>query len=435
MDDRFHIRLLILNQANIQDIFQITYTYKNKQKKTINFIKNVVGIKPRSVRMVYYQALIVFCVLGNKGNVHMKKSTKLALFIVITLFIAGLAFYPTIRRHFFAGNGTENRPEEKQKSGGNGKTLNINAQILKYKTLNDILPPTIGSLIPDEEVDLSFETSGKITKIYFKEGSDVKTGDLLAKVNDDPLQAELKKLQAQIPLAEDRVYRQKALLEKDAVSKEAYEQVTTELEKLKADIELVRARIAQTELRAPFNGEIGLRLVSEGTYASPSTIIAKLTKIVPLKIEFSINEKNASDVKPGTPVTFTVENDLNKYSAAVYAVESKVDMKTRTLKARAIYSNPGGYLKPGRSANIEILLNEIKNTLTVPSESIIAEMGRDIAYVYKSGKAHQVELKKGIRTASEVQILQGISSGDTLIVTGVMQLRDGMPVKIDNILN
>ncbi|MDR3061849.1 MAG: efflux RND transporter periplasmic adaptor subunit [Dysgonamonadaceae bacterium] len=366
----------------------------------------------------------------------MKKSTRLTLVIVTILFVLGMIFYPFIRRYFSAEKGNETQVLMRGVPGqGRGdKDLNINAQILKHKNLNDVFR-SIGSLIPDEEVDLSFETSGKITNIYFKEGSLVKKGDLLAKVNDSPLQAELKKLQAQIPLAEDRVYRQKALLEKDAVSKETYEQVTTELEKLNADIELMKARIDQTELRAPFEGEIGLRQVSEGTYASPSTIIAKLTKIIPLKIEFSINEKNASEIVPGTSLSFKVENDLNTHQASVYAVESKVDMKTRTLKARAIYPNSNGRLQPGRSAIIEINLNEIKNALTVPSEAIIAEMGRDIAYVYKSGKAQQVELKKGLRTASEVQILQGVSPGDTLIVTGVMQIRDGMPVKIDHFID
>ncbi len=367
----------------------------------------------------------------------MKKSTRLTLIVIIIVFVAGMALYPTIRRYYSADKGKEAQSAKGHAGQGGkgegGKSLNINAQILKFKTLNEEFRTT-GHLIPDEEVDLSFETSGKITHIYFKEGSLVKKGDLLAKINDSPLQAELKKLQAQIPLAEDRVYRQKALLAKDAVSKETYEQVTTELEKLNADIELVKARINQTELRAPFDGEIGLRQVSEGTYTSPSTIIAKLTKIVPLKLEFSVNEKNASDVVPGTPLSFTVENDLNTHQASVYAVESKLDMKTITLKARAIYPNTKGRLLPGRSAKIEIRLKEIKNTLTAPSEAIIAEMGRDIAYIYKNGKAQQVELKKGLRTASEVQILQGVSPGDTMIVTGVMQLRDGMPVKIDNFI-
>lgn len=364
----------------------------------------------------------------------MKNKKRWILIAIIMLFIIGMALYPTVKRKYFSSEG--NFQKEQSLLGGTQqkRSLNVNAEVIKYGSLNETYRTT-GNLIPDEEVDLSFETSGKITNIYFEEGSMIKKGQLLAKVNDSPLQAELKKLEAQIPLATDRVFRQKSLLEKDAVSQEAYEQVTTELEKLNADIELVKSRIYQTELRAPFDGIIGLRQVSEGTYASPTTIIAKLTKIIPLKIEFSINEKQSGEVKNGTNLTFKIDGSLNQYDASVYAVDPSLDLKTRTMKVRATYPNRNGQLLPGRTASIEIKLNEIKNALTVPSEAIIAEMGRDIAYIYKDGKAQQILLKKGLRTESRVQILQGIHLGDTLIITGVMQLRDGMPIKIDNIIN
>ena len=349
---------------------------------------------------------------------------------VIAVLIAGMALYPTIKRSFAGSNVGNEALAGKPGNGQKRPPLNINIKVLGYETLQDIFR-TKGVLIPDEEVALSFETSGKITKIHFREGSSVRKGELLAKVNDSPLQAELKKLEAQLPLANDRVFRQKSLLAKDAVSQEAFESVSTELDKLKADIELVKARIAQTELRAPFDGVIGLRQVSEGAYASPSQVISTLTKLSPLKIEFSVNERQANDIKAGTKISFNVENDLNTYEAPVYAVESKLDEKTLSLKARALYSNPGGKLKPGRSAYIEIQLSEIKHAIVIPAIASIAEMGRDIVYVYKSGKAQQVEIKKGMRTSSSLQVIDGLQSGDTLIISGVMQLRDGMEVVIN----
>lgn len=367
----------------------------------------------------------------------MTRKTKIALISAIVLLIAGMAFYPKLKNTFGAA---QEDPAATSKGAGkagnkqNNRSLNVNAQILKHENLNDVFK-TKGILIPDEEVDLSFETSGKITHIYFKEGTSIRKGTLLAKVNDNTLQAELKKLEAQLPLAQDRVFRQKSLLAKDAVSQEAYESVNTELEKLRADIELVKARIAQTELRAPFDGIIGLRQVSEGTYASPTTIISKLTKISPLKIEFSVNERQADDIKSGTPIKFMLDNDLNVYQASVFAVESRLDGSTLSLRARASYPNSGGVLKPGRSANIEIQLQEIKNTLVIPSLATIAEMGRDIAYIYKNGKAHQVVLTKGMRTASAIQVTDGLKTGDTLLISGVMQLRDGLPVTIDKIVD
>ena len=138
------------------------------------------------------------------------------------------------------------------------KVLSVNAKVVKPHLLTDEIP-VVGSLVPGEEVQLSFESSGKITDIFFEEGSFVKKGTLLAKINDAQLLAQLKRLEAQIPLAEDRVYRQNALLQRDAVSKEALEIVKTELATLNADIEKIKAQIEMTELRAPFDGIIGLR--------------------------------------------------------------------------------------------------------------------------------------------------------------------------------
>lgn len=358
----------------------------------------------------------------------MKVKTWIILGIIVVVFVVGMILYPRIR-NLYKESVDDNSMVAPVQGAQQQAALNVNAKILTYETLNDIFK-TKGILIPDEEVDLSFETSGKITNIYFNEGTAVKKGQLLAKVNDNPLQAELKKLEAQLPLAEDRVFRQQSLLKKDAVSQEAYESVVTELDKLKADIDLVKARIDQTELIAPFDGVIGLRFVSEGTYASPSLVIARLTKISPIKVEFSVNEKQANDIKSGTVLNFNIENDATTYQANVYAVESKLDEKTLSLKARAINPNTNGNLRPGYSASIEIKLKEIKNTLVVPSLSIIAELGRDIVYVYKNGKAKQVQVTKGMRTASSVQITYGLNVGDTLLTTGVMQLRDGMDVSL-----
>lgn len=356
----------------------------------------------------------------------MTKKVRVTIIAVIVLLIAGMALFPVVKRTFF---GTGDEEAASVRPVRNSGPLNVNASILRYKSLADAFI-SYGRLLPDEEVDLSFETSGMITDIFFKEGSFVKKGDLLAKVNDKPLQAELKKLQTQVPLAEARVSRQQTLLEKDAVSQESYESVTTELEKLKADIELVKARLAQTELRAPFEGMIGLRMVSEGAYATPSTLISTLTKITPLKLEFSVNEKQVNEIKPGTVIEFTTATDLDPHQATVYAVESRLDRSTVSLKARALYPNPGGKLKPGQYASLNMSLTQYGTALVIPSMAMVAEMGRDIVYVYNNGVAKQVSIVKGMRTESAVQVIDGLQPGDTLITTGVMQLRDGMPVTI-----
>ena len=364
----------------------------------------------------------------------MTKRIKWSLIGVIILFIAGIIVFPKVKDLIFPSEIEENVVPDSGKSFRN-QVLSVNAKILSYQSLTDKLI-TIGSTLPDEEVDLSFETSGKIVAIYFTEGTHVKKGDLLAKINDRPLQAELKKLEAQIPLAKDRVYRQRTLLEKDAVSQEAYEQVQTELEKLMADIDLVKANIDQTELRAPFDGIIGLRKVSEGAYiTSSSSVVANLTKISPLKVEFSVPEKYASEMKEGNLVVFKMEKNgvQQEFKAKVYATESKIAADTRSLTVRALYPNTREEFLPGRYASVEVTRHEIENALAIPSESVIPEMGKDIVYLYKGGVAEPREITIGLRTEDQVQALQGLQLGDTLLVSGVMQLRTGMKVKIDNL--
>lgn len=360
----------------------------------------------------------------------MTKRVKWGVIAVIVLFIAGMVLYPHLKKYFQAS--AENNVPIVPSQGMQKRALNVNAQVLKYQSLSDKAIST-GNIIPDEEVDLSFETSGKLVNIYFAEGTHVKKGDLLAKINDRPLQAQLKGLETQIPLAKDRVYRQRTLLAKDAVSQEAFEQVETDYEKLMADIELVKANIAQTELRAPFDGIIGLRSVSEGAYASPSIVIAKLTKISPIKIDFSVPEQYAGDITPGTNIVFRMTGSLQDYHAKVYAVESKVDLNTRALKIRAIYPNKDESIMPGRYTDVELTKKEFKNALAIPSEALIPEMGRKLVYLFKSGKAEPVEVVTGLRTESQIQVLKGVSQGDTVIISGVMQLRTGLPVIIDNL--
>lgn len=358
----------------------------------------------------------------------MNKKTKWGIIAVIGIGLAGLAIHTFIPHE----NKELSEKPAKAASPARNRTLNVIAETIKETSISDGIIIT-GLLLPDEEVSLSFETSGKITSINFEEGTHVKEGQLLAKVNDAQLQAQLRKLEVQLKLAEDRVYRQNALLEKEAVSKEAYEQVQTDLAMLKAEIDQVKANIAYTELRAPFDGIIGLRQVSEGAYATPSTIVASLTKISPLKIEFAVPERYAGIMKNGANLNFKVDGHLKPFSAKVYASESYVDPTTHTFAMRALYPNTDGKLMPGRFANIDLKTQEFDNTITIPSQAIVPEMGIDKVYLYKSGKAQPVTITKGIRNESRVQVLEGLSLGDTIIISGTLQLRTGLSVTLDEI--
>lgn len=360
----------------------------------------------------------------------MNKKTKWGIIILVGAAIIGGGIYSQLPKK------NDELAAADKVMGGNRKKgkqiLNVNAKVIKPQLLTDEYTTT-GVLMPDEEVDLSFETSGKIIEINFEEGTPVKKGQLLAKVNDRQLQAQLQRLVSQLKLAEDRVFRQDALLKRDAVSKEAYEQVKTDLATLNADIEIIKANIALTELHAPFDGIIGLRQVSVGTYASPTTIVAKLTKITPLKVEFSVPERYASQMKKGTNLSFRIDGNLDAFNAKVYAVESSIDPNLHSITARALYPNANQKLLPGRFASILLKKEEIPDAIAIPTEAIVPEMGKDKVFLYKSGKAEPVEIATGIRTDAEVQVVRGLQMGDTIITSGTLQLRTGLPVTLDDI--
>jgi len=350
------------------------------------------------------------------------------LIVLVIIAIAAIIAYPKIKPLLFKAASTQGSGAPQGPRG-----INANALVMKTTRMVDVVNSS-GTLIPDEQVDLAFETSGKIIAIYFDEGTPVKKGELLAKINDRPLQAQLLKLKAQKKLAEEREFRQRSLLSRDAISQESYDQVVTELQTIEADIMLNEARIAETELRAPFDGVIGLRHVSNGAFVNMNTKIARLIKNDPLKIEFAIPERYSGNVAPGFPLRFTLDGVADTLMARVYAVDPKVDERTRNIVVRALYNNPNEFVKPGRFVSIQLEIAEINNALAIPSEALIPEMDGDRVFVYRGGTANTVLVNTGLRTESHIQITSGLSEGDTLITTGILQLRQGLPVTIDQLL-
>lgn len=360
------------------------------------------------------------------------KLIKRIITIFLIVVILGIILYPKLKP--LLNSESNGGPSINASKGrGGGQPLYASGYVVMPTNMSELVYST-GSLIPDEEVELSFETAGKVIGIYFQEGTRVKKGELLAKINDRPLQAQLLKLQAQLKLTKEREFRQKQLLDRDAISQESYDQVATELQSLEADILLVEARISETELIAPFDGIVGLRLISEGAFASTQTKIVRLVKTSPLKIEFSIPERYSGEITPGFPISFELDGIPKIFKANVYAVDPKVNVDTRTITVRALYPNTNEELKPGRFASIKALLSQIDNTIAIPTQSIIPEMEGEKVFIYKNGKSQEVKVKLGLRTESFVQITEGLTFGDTVLTTAILQLRHNYPVQLDTLI-
>lgn len=308
----------------------------------------------------------------------------------------------------------------------------VNAVIVKQKPLQNIIYSN-GTLISNEEVGIRSEISGKITNIAFEEGRKVKKGDLLVKINDAELQATLKKNQSRETLARDKEYRYKQLLEKGLTSQQEYDVALSELNSVMADIEYTQAQIAKTEIHAPFNGVVGLRSVSVGSYISPSTKIATLQNINPIKVDFAVPQKYFSLIKEGKSVLVKLSSTDKSYNGKIYAVEPKIDQNTRTVQARALIPNDKSELTPGAYVEIDIVLEELNNAVMVPTDVIVPDIEGEKVFVYKNGIAVPTRVEAGIRTEDEMQIVSGLGVGDTLIVSGIIQLRPNAAVNLSSV--
>ncbi len=308
--------------------------------------------------------------------------------------------------------------------------LSVDAVVLKPRTVANKVYTT-GTLIANEEVDLRSEITGKVSKIFFQEGANVGRHQLLLKLNDDELQAQKKRTESQLRLAELREARQRQLLAEKAASQEEYDVALNELNSLKAQLDVLKAQIDRTEIRAPFSGKVGLRYVSEGSYVSPSTRITTLQNSIPIKLDFAIPEKYASQVRIGDKVFFRVQSSSKVYEAKVYAIEARIDLNTRTIQLRAIHPNSNGELIAGSFADVELVLQELKDALMIPSEALVPDLKGHKVFIIRNSKVAEQPVEMGLRTEKEVQIVRGLSAGDTVLTTGVLQVRNGMTVSLN----
>jgi membrane fusion protein, multidrug efflux system len=361
----------------------------------------------------------------------MNKNLRITLFILIPVVFIG-AF---LLRNSFSGSQEGPAISNVSPAGNpNANLLGVRAVKLASQSFSNRIFTT-GSVIANEEVQLRPESSGRITGLTLDEGRSVRKGDLLVKINDADLKAQLHRTELQLELAQLREERQKNLLQNRAIAQEDYDVALNQVNTIKAEIELIKAQIDKTEIRAPFDGVIGLRNVSEGSYISPNTIIATLQDFSTVKIDFSIPERYAAYIRAGDKISFTRQGSDQRYEGTIMAIEPRIDQATRTLLLRAEAPNPGRAIIPGAFAEIQFQLREIPNAIMVPSESVIPELGGNSIFILRDGVASRRSILTGTRTETLVQVLDGLADGDTILTTGILQLREGMPVRVTELID
>jgi len=351
---------------------------------------------------------------------------RMLLIIVISAVVALLALPKLL-----SGPSKDNA-QPKQKGQQPSQLVNVGAVIVQVKPLSENISVP-GSVLANEQVELKAEAPGRIVKLALKEGTEAQKGDLLVKINDADLQAQLEKATASFRLAQDRGTRQKTLLAKELISKEDYDVAVKELAAGQADIDLTRAQIDKTEIRAPFDGRVGLKFVSEGAYVSAGDKIADFVSVRPLKIEFSVPERYAGRVGQGSKITFSVQGSQDRFNATVFACQPGIDEATRSLRMRALCREATGNVYPGAFANVGISLGSNPQAIAVPTESVVPDIKGQKVYCVKSGKAVPQTVQTGVRTETLIEIISGLTPGDTVVTSGVLMLRPGMAVDIKKI--
>ena len=346
---------------------------------------------------------------------------KYLVYALLTIGIIGFIGYRI--------NANKSKNEDSKDKGGKDKPINVTGIVVQPQTFDNNLSLS-GSIEANEQVEIRSEVSGIVEGIYFQEGSNVSKGQVLFKVNDIELRAQLRQMTTKEGLASENERRAKLLLQKEAISQEEYDIARADLRSAQSQSQLIKAQISKTSVRAPFSGKIGLRSISPGTYITPALLVAKLVNIGKLKITFSIPEKYATQVKMNTELTFTVSGSTEKYSAKVYAIEPGVEVATRTLQVRAIAENRNGKLLPGTFANVELPLDIIKDAMVVPSEAIIPVQNGKKVFITSNGKAKEVMIETATRTDASILVLSGLKAGDTVLTSAVMTLKDETPVKV-----
>ena len=306
--------------------------------------------------------------------------------------------------------------------------MTVQVVVLQPRPLDHTMIAT-GTLLANEEVDLMSEMAGRVTQIGFEEGGTVAAGQVLLRINDDDLQAELRQVEANLQLARDDEQRKEQLLAVNGISREAFDASKTARNALEAQADMLKARIAKTVVRAPFSGAIGLRSVSPGGYVSAGVPFARLRQLSPIKIDFAVPERSGRNLKPGAVISFTLEGDPTVYEGRVYAVEPGVDEANRTVRVRARHPNTDGRLVPGSFARVEVALERIPEGLTVPTESLVPDIQGQKVFMLREGKVTSQRVDVGIRLPKAVQLTSGVQAGDTVLVTGLLAVREGMPVK------
>lgn len=379
----------------------------------------------------------------NLSSENFKNIAARLLLFLLPLFLISLSMNFTrpysflfVAVIFFVACNSKRKTEVsvQQQSGGKRPPVRADAYIARTATLFDHIEIP-GSIVANETTEVHPEVAGRITGIYFKEGAYVRRGALLVKLNDADLQAQRRKLQVQAQIARQNENRSAELMKIQGISRQDYEATVLQVSNIHADLAIIQTQIEKTNVRAPFSGKVGFRMVSAGAYVSPATTITTISQTDQMKIDFTVPERHINEVSRGQYINFKVEGSSRNYSARIIATEPNITAATRTLQVRAAVVGDHAGIMPGNFAKVIFNFEPNTNAIMIPSQAVIPQARGKKVFVYKSGIAKSVDIVTGTRDSSNVQVISGIKPGDTILITGLLSMKPEAKVNLGRVVN
>ena len=338
----------------------------------------------------------------------MKKSVFLIVGIVIVI---GLV----LLKVFFIDSSEPSASKESAKKN----TVPVQIYIAK-DTTPAFEVSVMGTINALEKVDIVGELNRKITDIAFIEGSFVKKGAILFKLDDKEILAELEQLLHEEKLATETVSRDKTMFNCGGLSAQRLDESQTKLNVISSKIRYLNVILDKTEIKAPFSGKIGIRNVSIGALIDPNITLTTLYDISRVYVDFSIPEKYSAANLKNDSVSFISTSSPDVFNAKVVAVQPSIDQQTRTIMLRAISDNKNNSNIPGASVSVSLKIHDLPKSIFVPTNALVPSLQGYNIYLLKNGIATETTVQIGIRNNSSAQILNGVKAGDTVITTNLL---------------
>lgn len=288
-----------------------------------------------------------------------------------------------------------------------------------------------GNVQSEDMVEIRPEVNGKLTFLNMADGERVKKGRVIARVNDADLQAQLRQQKVHLELAEKTEQRLKTLLDAGGANQQEYDAAKGQVNILLSSVQMVEAQLSKTVITAPFDGVLGLRMVSEGAYVTPSTVITTLQQTERLKIDFAVPDMYINYINVGDRVTIFPDDSSKKFVATISAMEPQVNSSTRSVMVRAKLTH--GNLLPG--SFVKVRIQQESNSVLVPTNAIIPDATSNQVVVLKEGRAIFRDVETGVRTSAMVELVKGVNIGDSIVVGGVLFVRPNAKVTVKSVIN